>query len=214
MDRLIGFFSFFLHFDRYLSGIVAQYGLATYGLLFLIIFLETGLVITPFLPGDSLLFAAGAFAGLGVLDVGWLFLIFTSAAIIGDTVNYQLGSFLGPKVFAERETRFFKKEYLERTRAFYAKYGGKTIILARFVPLVRTFAPFVAGVSQMNYWRFLSFNVAGGVIWTTIFLFTGYWFGNLPIVQRNFSLFILIIIAVSLLPGLAEYIRHRRGGGR
>lgn len=212
MTSFLDLLSFLLHFDRYLSAVIVQYGSLTYAALFLIVFLETGLVITPFLPGDSLLFAAGAFAGVDALNIGWLFLIFTGAAIIGDTVNYHVGALLGAKMFNDR-SRFLKKQYLEHTHAFYEKYGAKTIVLARFVPIVRTFAPFVAGLGKMNYWRFLSFNIIGGLIWTTIFLFTGYWFGNLPVVQKNFSLFILIIIAVSLLPGLTEYIRQRRSGG-
>jgi membrane-associated protein len=198
-----------LHIDRYLSEIIQNYGLWTYLIMFTIIFLETGLVVTPFLPGDSLLFAAGTFAALGALDMMWLFVILSMAAIAGDTVNYWIGAYVGPKVFHKEKVRFLNREYLDRTHQFYEKYGGKTIIIARFVPIIRTFAPFVAGIGSMTYWRFISYNVIGGVAWIIICTLAGYLFGNLPIVRENFSLVILAIIIISILPGVIEYMRHR-----
>jgi membrane-associated protein len=174
----------------------------------LIIFLETGLVITPFLPGDSLLFAAGAFAALGALNVWVLFVLLSVAAILGDTVNYWIGHYIGPRAFSGN-IRFLKKEYLDRTHAFYEKYGGKTIILARFIPIIRTFAPFVAGIGAMTYSKFIVYNVVGGIAWVGIFLFGGYFFGNLPFVKDNFTIVILAIIGISVLPGVIEYLRER-----
>ncbi|MGH2542938.1 MAG: DedA family protein [Ardenticatenaceae bacterium] len=197
-----------LHFDEHLQGIIQAYGTWTYALLFLIIFLETGVVVTPFLPGDSLLFVAGTFAGTGALNVWLLFALLFAAAVLGDTLNYWIGHKIGPKVF-ERESRFIKQEYLERTERFYEKHGGKAIVLARFVPIVRTFAPFVAGVGRMSYGRFLFFNLFGGFIWTALFIFGGYFFGNLPIVQEYFHLLIPAIIVISVLPMVYEYISHR-----
>ena len=199
----------FLHIDRHLSEIIQNYGLWTYLILFTIIFLETGLVVTPFLPGDSLLFAAGTFAALGALDMMWLFVLLSIAAIAGDTVNYWIGAYVGPKVFHKDKVRFLNKEYLDRTHQFYEKYGGKTIIIARFVPIIRTFAPFVAGIGKMTYWHFISYNVIGGVAWIVICTLAGYFFGNLPIVKENFSLVILAIIIISILPGVIEYMRHK-----
>ena len=199
----------FLHLDEYLNEIIRDYGAWTYLILFLIIFMETGLVVTPFLPGDSLLFAAGAFAAQGSLEVGLLFVLLTIAAILGDTVNYQIGNFLGPRVFQQEKVRFLKKEHLDRTHAFYEKHGGKTIILARFMPIIRTFAPFVAGIGSMTYSRFLSFNVIGGVVWIAVFIFGGFFFGNLPFVKSNFEIVILAIIAISILPGVIEFFRQR-----
>lgn len=200
-----------LHLDRHLNGFIRDFGLWTYLLLFLIIFFETGLVITPILPGDSLLFAAGAFAATGALEPLWLFFLLSLAAIAGDTVNYWAGNLVGPKIFHREKVRFFKKEYLDRTHAFYEKHGGKTIIIARFIPIIRTFAPFVAGIGQMTYLRFISYNVIGGIAWIAIFIFGGYFFGNIPLVKRNFTLVILAIIFVSILPGLIEIVRQRRG---
>ena len=200
-----------LHLDKHLSALIQSYGLWTYLILFIVIFCETGFVVTPFLPGDSLLFAAGSFAALGALKVSWLFIILSAAAILGDTINYWIGHALGPKVFRAESSRFFKKEYLDRTHAFYEKHGGKTIIIARFVPVIRTFAPFVAGIGRMSYGKFLSYNVIGGVSWVAIFVFGGYFFGNIPFVKRNFTLVIFMIILISMLPGLVEYIRHKRG---
>jgi membrane-associated protein len=200
---------FLLHLDRHLAEAIRAYGAWTYGLLFAIVFLETGLVVTPFLPGDSLLFAAGSFAALGSLDLRLLFLLLSLAAVAGDTVNYAIGHYLGPKVFHYPKSRFFNPEHLRRTHVFYEKYGGKTIIIARFVPIVRTFAPFVAGIGAMSYPRFLSYNVLGGLLWVAVCLFAGYFFGNLPFVRKNFSLVILAIILISVLPAFVEYLRHR-----
>jgi len=199
-----------LHLDKYLSAIISQYGLWTYAILFAVIFIETGFVIMPFLPGDSLLFAAGTFAALKALDIGWLLLGFTAAAIIGDTVNYWIGHHMGPKVFCREDARFLKKEYLDRTHAFYAKHGGKTIIIARFVPIIRSFAPFVAGVGRMSYGRFLAFNVIGGVAWVLLLTGVGYFFGNIPFVKANYSVAIVAIIAISTLPIAVEYLRSKK----
>jgi membrane-associated protein len=210
MELITKLLDFAVHLDKHLSTLIQQFGLWTYLILFVVIFCETGLVVTPFLPGDSLLFAAGTFAAVKALRVEWLFVILSAAAVIGDTANYWIGHFVGPKVFRAEKTRFFKKEYLERTHRFYEKYGAETIIIARFVPIVRTFAPFVAGIGRMSYWKFISYNVIGGIGWVAVFVFGGYFFGNIPFVKRNFSLAILAIIIISVLPGLAEFLRHRR----
>src|SRR5512141_1875439 len=215
MELVRWFVDFFLHLDRHLAEVIQSYGTWTYALLFAIVFLETGLVVTPFLPGDSLLFAAGSFAALrqadgsAVLGFPLLFLLLSAAAILGDTVNYGIGASLGPKVFHFPRSRFFNPEHLHKTHAFYEKYGGKTIIIARFVPIVRTFAPFVAGIGAMSYLRFLAYNVVGGLLWVTLCLSAGYFFGNLPVVRNNFSLVILAIVFISILPALVEYLRHR-----
>ena len=209
MDLIHWFVDFFLHLDQHLAEVIQRYGTTTYLLLFLIVFLETGLVVTPLLPGDSLLFAAGSFAGLGALRVWPLFFLLCAAAILGDTVNYAIGARLGPRVFHYPKSRFFNPEHLKKTHAFYEKYGGKTIIIARFVPIIRTFAPFVAGIGQMSYLQFLGFNVIGGVLWVAVCVFSGYFFGNLPFVKKNFSLVVLAIIFISLLPAVIEYLRHR-----
>jgi membrane-associated protein len=210
MELITYFIDLFLHLDRHLNEIIQDYGIWTYLILFLIIFCETGLVVTPLLPGDSLLFAAGALAATtgSPLNVIILFVLLTIAAILGDTANYWIGSIVGPRAFTSK-SRFLKREYLTRTHEFYEKYGGKTIIIARFVPIVRTFAPFVAGIGSMTYWRFLLYNVVGGVLWVAICVFAGYVFGNIPFVKNNFSLVVLAIIFISILPGLIEYIRHR-----
>ncbi|MBX3008109.1 MAG: DedA family protein [Melioribacteraceae bacterium] len=200
----------FIHLDKHLQEIIAQYGVLTYLILFAVIFAETGFVFTPFLPGDSLLFAAGTLASLGeVLNIHLLFILLTIAAIIGDTVNYWIGHNFGLKLF-KKYPRFLKKEYLDKTHNFYEKYGGKTIIIARFVPIVRTFAPFVAGVGSMNYSKFITYNVVGAVVWCSIFLYSGYYFGNLPFIRNNFSIVILVIIIISILPGFIEYLKHRK----
>jgi len=199
-----------LHVDRHLGQIIQHYGIWTHLLLSLVVFCETGLVVTPFLPGDSLLFAAGAFAAAGSLKLGWLLAMLPAATILGDNVNYWIGHALGPKVFHYQRSRFFRKEYLERTHAFYQKHGGKTIIIARFVPIVRTFAPFVAGIGRMSYSWFLGYSLAGCLLWVGIFVLGGYYFGNLPMVKRNFTLVIFAIILISVMPGVVEYIRHRR----
>jgi membrane-associated protein len=199
---------FILHIDQHLNEIIQSFGVWTYAILFLVIFAETGLVITPFLPGDSLLFAAGTFAALGSLNIFILWLVLFAAAVLGDTVNYWVGNKIGPRVF-EQDIRFLKREYLEQTQQFYEKHGGKTIILARFVPIVRTFAPFVAGVGTMSYGRFLSFNVIGAFLWTALFVFLGYFFGNIPIIKDNFELAIIGIILISVIPMVYEYLKHR-----
>lgn len=203
---------FVLHLDVHLNALITTYQLWTYLILFLVIFCETGLVVTPFLPGDSLLFAAGALSATpgSPLQPHWLFLVLTVAAIIGDTVNYWIGHAVGPKIFSQKKVRFLKKEHLEKTHAFYERYGGITIILARFIPIIRTFAPFVAGIGRMTYWRFISFNVIGGIAWVAIFIFGGYFFGNLPFVRRNFTVVIVAIILISVIPAVFEYLRHRR----
>jgi membrane-associated protein len=211
MEYVRWFIDFLLHLDRHLAEVIASYGAYTYGLLFVIVFLETGLVVTPILPGDSLLFAAGSFAALGSLNVWLMFGLLSVAAILGDTVNYAIGAYLGPKVFHFPRSRFFNPEHLKRTHAFYEKYGGKTIIIARFVPIVRTFAPFVAGIGAMTYGKFLAYNVVGGVLWVAVCVFAGYFFGNLPLVKNNFGLAILAIIVISVLPAVFEFVRHRRG---
>jgi membrane-associated protein len=209
ISRLI---DLFLHLDKHLNDVISQYGGWTYLILFLIVFCETGLVVTPILPGDSLLFAAGTFAALGSLNVFWVFVLLSIAAIAGDTINYWVGHWIGPKIFHRENVRFLNKKHLERTHAFYEKYGGKTIVLARFVPIVRTFAPFVAGIGNMSYWRFITYNVVGGVAWVAICVFSGYYFGNLEIVRNNFSLVILAILIISVLPMVIEYVRHRFAG--
>jgi membrane-associated protein len=210
MDFFTTLVSIFLHLDEHLRAIIDQYGTLTYLLLFLIIFCETGLVVTPFLPGDSLLFAAGAFAAGSnpPLNLGVLLLILSIAAILGDTVNYWIGHWVGPRAFSGK-VPFLRQSYLERTHAFYEKYGWQAVILARFVPIVRTFAPFVAGVGAMNYPRFISYNVIGGLLWVFLFTLAGYFFGNLPVVQHNFTLVVLAIIAVSVLPAVYEIVRDR-----
>lgn len=209
MEFLQHALDFFLHLDRHLTEITAQYGTWTYVILFLIVFAETGLVVTPFLPGDSLLFAAGAIAALGGLDVRLLVVLLIVAAILGDTVNYWIGARIGRRAFTGN-IRFVRKEYLLRTERFYEKHGGKTIILARFVPIIRTFAPFVAGVGVMNYRRFLAYNVIGGVAWVTLFTLAGYYFGNLALVKQNFSLVVLAIIILSVVPIVVEVVKARR----
>jgi membrane-associated protein len=201
----------FLHFDKHLDEIIKTYGGWTYLILFVIIFCETGLVVTPFLPGDSLLFAAGVVAAHGSLKVEGLLALTALAAIVGDTVNYWIGNAVGPRAFSDN-IRFLKKEYLHRTHQLYEKHGGKIIILARFIPIVRTFAPFVAGIGAMTYGRFIFYNVVGGSVWVVLFILGGYFFGGLPVVRENFSLVILAIIAISILPGIIELLKARRKG--
>jgi membrane-associated protein len=204
MQQLI---ELFVHLDQHLAELTVTYGGWIYGLLFLIIFCETGLVVTPFLPGDSLLFAAGTLAALGSFNIWLLGAMLIVAAVVGDTVNYHVGYYLGPRVIGGQSSRWLNQRHLDRTHRFFERYGARTIILARFVPIVRTFAPFVAGIGTMSYRRFLVYNVVGGVIWVTGFLGAGYWFGNVPIVKKHFSLVILGIIVVSLLPMLFEFLR-------
>ncbi len=210
MDLLAQLLDLALHLDRHLLALVETYGAWTYLILSAVVFLETGLVVTPFLPGDSLLFAAGAFAAVGVLELPWLLVLLTAAAILGDTVNYWIGYAVRRRLAERGRLPFVKPAHLERTHAFYEKYGAKTIILARFVPIVRTFAPFVAGVGTMSYGRFMSYNVVGGVAWVLVCSLGGYFFGNLPFVRENFSLVILAIIVVSLVPAVVEFLRARR----
>ena len=199
-----------LHLDHHLGQLIAQYGAWTYAILFFVIFMETGFVVTPFLPGDSLLFAAGALAAAtGEMQIVFLFVLMFIAAFLGDTVNYWIGHFVGPKAFTGN-SKLFKKEYLERTQAFYEKHGGKTILLARFIPIIRTFAPFVAGIGRMRYGYFISYNIIGGLLWTGIFLFGGFFFGNLPIVKDNFSFVVMAIIIISVLPAVIEVIKNRK----
>jgi membrane-associated protein len=212
MELIQQAFGVFVHLDRHLELIVRDYGLWTYLILFLIIFCETGLVVTPFLPGDSLLFATGALAATTSLEVGVLLGLLSVAAIAGDTANYWVGNLVGPRVFHGERSRFLNREHLERTHRFYEKHGGKTIIIARFMPIIRTFAPFVAGVGSMNYARFILYNIVGGVAWVVIFIVGGYLFGNIPMVKRNFTLVIMVIIVLSVLPGVVEFVRHRRTG--
>lgn len=210
MDIIMQGIDILLHVDKYLSVVIQNYGVATYVILFCIIFAETGFVVTPFLPGDSLLFAAGAFAAIGAFDVKLLLLIISSAAILGDLVNYSIGKTIGHKIYEQENPRFIKKEHLIKTRHFYEKYGAATIIIARFVPIIRTFAPFVAGVGEMHYTKFISYNVIGGLLWAFIFILGGYYFGNLPMVQQNFSLVVMAIIIISVMPVIIGFIKERR----
>lgn len=198
----------FLHLDKNLAIVIAQYGVLTYGLLFLIVFMETGFVVTPFLPGDSLLFAGGALAAAGSLNIWLTYFLLLGAAILGDTANYWLGYFVGPKIF-EHENRFIKRKHLQDAHAFYEKHGGKAIILARFIPIVRTFAPFVAGISKMTYGHFIAYNFVGGIAWVSLFIWGGYFFGNLPFVKANFHYVVLVIIILSLVPIAYEFIKSR-----
>ncbi len=202
-----------VHLDKHLGLVIQHYGFWTHLLLFVILFCETGLVVTPFLPGDSLLFAAGAFAALGSLDLTWLAFSLPLAAMIGDSSNYWIGRITGPKVFSSGESRLLNRKHLERTHRFYLKYGGKTVIIARFMPIVRTFAPFVAGVGAMAYRRFILYSIGGSIGWVLVFILGGYFFGNIPVVKANFTLVILAIIVISLLPGIIEYVRGRRREG-
>jgi len=212
MELLHQLVDLFLHLDTHLRAILTEYGGWTYLLLTLTVFCETGLVVTPFLPGDSLLFAAGTFAALGAMDLWLLVGLLSAAAVLGDTVNYWAGHFLGPRLAGAGRIRFIKPAHLERTHRFYERYGAKTIVLARFVPIVRTLAPFVAGLGSMGYRKFMAYNVVGGVAWVLVCVLGGYFFGNLPFVQKNFSLVILAIVFLSLLPMLVEIVRARRRG--
>lgn len=213
MELLGALLDVLLHLDRHLSEVIQHYGVWTYLILFLIVFCETGLVVTPFLPGDSLLFAVGAFAAIGALDLWLVMLLLAVAAILGDSVNYAVGARLGPRVFRGEGGRFLNRRHLERTHQFYERYGSKTIVIARFVPIVRTFAPFVAGIGRMSYGRFLFYNVAGALLWIVSLLMGGYLFGNIPVVRRNFSLVVFAIIGLSILPALIELGRQRRRAG-
>lgn len=212
MDLLWGLIDILLHLDRHLSEVIRHYGIWTYLILFLIVFCETGLVVTPFLPGDSLLFAVGTFAALEALDLWLVLALLAAAAIGGDSVNYTIGARVGPRVFRQEGVRFLNRKHLERTHEFYERYGAKTIVIARFVPVVRTFAPFVAGIGRMTYRRFLFYNVAGALLWVVGLVLGGYLFGNIPVVRRNFSLVVFAIIGLSILPALIELWRQRRAG--
>lgn len=210
MEYLASFIDIILHLDKHLTLLVQQYGTWVYAILFVIIFSETGFVVTPFLPGDSLLFVAGAVAALGGMDIGILFAVLTSAAILGNMLNYQIGRYFGPKVFQWENSRFFNKAALQKTHVFYETHGGKTLIISRFLPLFRTFAPFVAGIGAMSYPRFSMFNVAGAVGWVGSLTVAGYWFGNLPWIQKNLTLVIVAIIAISLVPLFIGWLQHRK----
>lgn len=200
---------YLLHIDIYLASFIENYGVLTYAILFLIIFLETGLIITPFLPGDSLLFAAGALATIGSLNPLFLFILLGAAAIFGDTVNYWTGRKIGQKIF-ERDRPFVSEEYLKRTQNFYEKHGKKTIIIARFIPIIRTFTPFIAGVGKMTYSTFIGYNIIGGILWVAAFIFGGYFFGNIPLVKENFGVVIIAIIILSLIPSVIEFWKHKK----
>ncbi len=208
MELLLSLVDFILHIDVHLAQLTATYGALTYAILFVIIFIETGLVLTPFLPGDSLLFAAGALATLGSLDIWILIPLLILAAIAGDTSNYWIGHFFGDRMIANPKIPI-KKEHIEKTKAFFDKYGGKTIILARFVPIVRTFAPFVAGVGKMQYGKFISFNIIGGLLWVPLLTLAGYFFGNIPAIQHNFSIVVFAIIFISIIPMIVEAVKHK-----
>jgi len=210
MELIKYLIDFILHLDKHLVELVQQYGTLSYGILFLIIFCETGLVVTPFLPGDSLLFAIGALSAKGALNIVWVYLLLGAAAILGDSTNYWIGYFVGPKVFSSEKSRFLNRKHLERTHEFYERYGGKTVIIARFMPIIRTFAPFVAGIGRMAYPKFLLFSVVGTILWIGLIVTAGYLFGNITIVQENFSLVVIAIIVISIMPAVIEAFRARR----
>jgi len=209
MELLATLMDVLIHLDRHLLELVANYGAWVYGILFLIVFCETGLVVTPFLPGDSLLFVAGTIAGGGALNAHLLVALLIAAAIAGDSLNYAIGHFLGPRVFRYEDSWFFKKAYIEKTHSYFERYGGRTIIIARFVPIVRTYAPFVAGIGRMDYRRFLFFNVSGAVVWVVSLIYAGYFFGNIPVVKNNLTAVIFGIILLSISPGIIEFARHK-----
>ncbi|MDD5681195.1 MAG: DedA family protein [Candidatus Omnitrophica bacterium] len=209
MDMIMNVVEFFFHIDKYLNVVIQNCGVWSYAILFAIIFAETGLVVTPFLPGDSLLFAVGALAAAGSLDATWVFVILAAAAIMGDSANYAIGKFFGEALIEKTNSRFLKKKHIDRTHKFFEKYGGKTIVLARFVPIVRTFAPFVAGIGEMSYLYFFTYNVVGGILWVAAFVFGGFFFGGLPFVKENFSFVILAIVLISILPGVIEILKHK-----
>lgn len=213
MELIHYFIDILLHLDKYLQALTTEYGLWVYGILFLVIFCETGLVILPFLPGDSLLFVAGTLAGAGLLNPFVLAIVLIVAAILGDTVNYFIGQKMGPAVFNRPNARFFKQEHLLKTQRFYEKHGGKTIIIARFIPIIRTFAPFVAGIGSMQYSRFIAYNVVGAIVWVVSLVTAGFFLGNIAWVKDNLTLVVLAIIILSIMPGIIEYIRHRRRAG-
>lgn len=210
MEFTTNLINIFLHLDKFLGSLIINYGNIVYIIIFCVIFFETGLVITPFLPGDSLLFAIGSFSALGYLDLKLSLLLVFIAAVMGDAANYHIGKFIGPKVFHYENSKIFKKEYLDKTHNFYEKYGAKTIVIARFVPIVRTFAPFVAGVGEMGYKKFLLYNASGAFLWSFVIVLAGYYFGNVKIVKENFSLVIIAIIIISILPAIIEYLKAKK----
>lgn len=210
MDILINFIDGIMHIDKYLALMVQQYGMLTYGVLFLIIFIETGLVITPFLPGDSMLFAAGALSGIGSMNIFTLLIVAYLAAVLGDTANYFIGKKIGKKILEKEKVRFINKDYLIKAQKFYEKHGSMTIVIARFIPIIRTFAPFVAGIGEMNYTKFIPYNILGGGLWVSLFLGVGFFFGNLSFIQTHFSYVLIAIIIISLLPGVIVFIKEKR----
>ncbi|HEY5584378.1 MAG TPA: DedA family protein [Ruminiclostridium sp.] len=210
MNIIMQFFDFVMHLDTNLTQLARDFGIWTYLILFIVIFCETGLVVTPFLPGDSLIFLVGALAASGELNFPVILAVLMFAAVLGDSCNYEIGKFFGAKLFYKENVKFLNKEYLIKTHSFYEKHGGKTIIIARFIPIIRTFAPFVAGMGSMSYARFISYNIVGGISWVALFSFGGFFFGNMPIVENNFSLVILAIIAISLLPGVIAYLKSKK----
>ena len=214
MEVVSALFQGFVHLDQHLLSVAQDYGVWVYLLLFLIVFCETGLVVTPFLPGDSLLFVAGTVSGAGAMNVHVLALVLTLAAVVGDSLNYAIGRWIGPRVFRRVDSWFFKRAYLERTHRFFERFGGRTIVIARFVPIVRTYAPFVAGVGQMDYRRFAAFNVSGAILWVGLIIYAGYLFGNVSVIKNNLSVVILGIILLSMSPGLVELVRHKLAARR
>lgn len=210
MDTLVYIFNFILHLDKSLVGIIQNYGLWTYLLLFLIVFCETGLVVTPFLPGDSLIFASGALAAMGSMNIITFFIVFLLAAVIGDTVNYHIGKNIGNKILEKENTRIVKKEHIIKANVFYERHGSLTIVIGRFIPVIRTFVPFVAGMGEMHYLKFIGYNILGGFLWVTLFLSGGYFFGNLPLIKDNFSIVLIAIIAISIIPAIVAFIRERK----
>ena len=211
MSAIQFFFDVFLHLDKYLQSFMGQYGVVAYVLLFLIIFCETGLVVTPFLPGDSLIFAAGALAATGIMGM-WAFVMLIIAAILGNVSNYEIGRALSDRIRRREKVRFIKQEYLDRTQNFFEKYGGMTIVITRFVPIIRTFSPFVAGVGKMPYRKFLSYNVIGGTSWVLLFFFGGFFFGNLPVIKNHFSVVVVAIVVISVIPAVIAFFKARLGG--
>ena len=209
MEIITNLIDIVMHLDKHLIEIINTYGGWTYLILFLIIFCETGLVFTPFLPGDSMVFVVGALSASGKLNTPVIYLLLLAAAILGDTVNYHIGKYIGPRIFEAKKIRLLKREHLIKTQNFYERHGGKTIIIARFIPIIRTFAPFVAGIGKMHYWKFLSFNLIGGFLWVSLCILGGYFFGNIPVVKENFTLVIFAIIGISILPGIVTYLKNR-----
>lgn len=214
MDFIVTSIDYFVHLDRHLFEMIQYFGGWSYFIVFLIIFCETGLVVTPVLPGDSLLFGLGTLAALGALEVEWLLVLLSIAAVTGNIANYAIGYFVGPKIFYKENVRFLNRDYLDRTHKFYEKHGGKTIVIARFLPIIRTFAPFVAGIGKMTYSRFFFYNILGSIAWVGVFILGGYYFGNLPVVKSNFTLVIFAIVFISMLPVVIEYFRHHFGSSQ